>query len=47
MDDTLTLLDLTVPDGLPTGSWTVEGTLLEPELGEMFGREVKPFEVVP
>lgn len=48
LDTTFTLFDVpSFPGGLPTGGWTVEGTFLEPELGETFSRDVKAFNVVP
>jgi len=46
LDTTFTLFDIpSLPPGLPTGTWTFEGTLLGPDLGETFSREVKPFAV--
>lgn len=36
-----------IPGGWPAGTWSVEATLLGPDLGETFSREVKPFEVLP
>lgn len=47
LDTTFTLFDMTLPSEIPTGTWKFEGTLLGPKLGEMFSREVKPFEVIP
>lgn len=47
LDTTFTLFDFPLPDGLPTGTWSLEGTLLGPELGETFSRDVKTFDVVP
>lgn len=46
LDKTFNLIDTSWPAGMPTGTWSVEGTLLEPKPGETFSREVKPFEVV-
>lgn len=48
IDTTFILFDVpSLPAGLPTGTWTFEGTLLGSDLGETFSREVKPFKVVP
>ena len=48
LDTTVTLFDVpSLPAGLPTGTWTFEGTLLGPDLGETFSRQVKPFAVLP
>lgn len=47
LDTTVTLIDILLPFGLPTGTWKFEGALLGPNLGETFSREVKPFAVVP
>ncbi|MBI2875892.1 MAG: immune inhibitor A [Candidatus Tectomicrobia bacterium] len=47
-DQTVTPIDVSsVPEGLPAGTWTVEGTLLGPDLGETFSRQGKTFEVRP
>jgi hypothetical protein len=46
-DQTFPLLNFTWAEGLPTGTWTLEATLLEIDLGKTFSRDVKPFQVVP
>lgn len=46
-DLSTTLLSFPWPGGLPTGQWTVETTLVGPDLGDQFSREVKAFTVVP
>jgi hypothetical protein len=46
-DVTIPLFSFPWPSGLPTGTWTLEGTLLGPDLGETLSRDVKPFTVVP
>jgi hypothetical protein len=47
LDETFVLLDFAWPEGLPSGTWTLEATLLEVDLGKTFSRDVKPFSVVP
>ena len=47
LDTTVPLFNLPLPSGLLTGTWTLEGTLLGPDLGETLSRDVKPFAVVP
>jgi hypothetical protein len=44
---TVTLVDRPVPAGVPAGTWTVEATLLELELGTTFSRDAKTFEIRP
>ena len=39
------ILDGPLPAGVPAGTWTVEGTLLEVELGKTFSRDAKAIEV--
>jgi YVTN family beta-propeller protein len=46
-DRTVTVLDITLPAGLPPGTWTFEGALLEPELGATLSRSARFFDVVP
>ena len=45
LDKTFTLLDAPLPAGIPPGTWTVEGTLLELELGRTFSHDAKTFEI--
>jgi hypothetical protein len=45
-DQTFTLLDGPLPQGVTPGTWTVEGTLLERELGKPFSRDAKAVEVL-
>jgi hypothetical protein len=45
LDKTFTLLDKPLPAGIPPGTWTVEGTLLELELGKMLSHDAKTFEI--
>ncbi len=47
LDKTFTLLDGPLPSGIPPGTWTVEGTLLELELGKTFSHDAKTFEIRP
>ena len=47
MNTPFTLLDILWPAGVPTGTWTFEGTLLEVPLGKTFSRDVKTFQVLP
>ena len=47
LDTTVTVFDSPLPAGLPQGSWTFEGALLEPELGGTLSRSVVPFTVIP
>ena len=47
LDAPVPLFNFPLPSGLPTGAWTLEGTLLGPDLGETLSRDVKPFTVVP
>jgi hypothetical protein len=47
LNSTVPLFNLPLPGGLPIGAWTLEGTLLGPDLGETLSRDVKPFTVVP
>ena len=47
LDVTSNLLSFPWPAGLPTGTWTFEGVLLGPNVGETFAREVKTFRVEP
>ena len=42
---TYTLLDGSLPAGVPPGTWTVEGSLLELELGKIFSRDAKTIQV--
>jgi len=42
---TVPLLDITLPPGLPEGSWTFEGALLEPDFGVTLWRSVQPFAI--
>jgi hypothetical protein len=46
LDKTYTLLDGTLPHGIPAGTWTVEGSLLEFELGKTFSRDAKAVEII-
>jgi hypothetical protein len=46
-DSTSTLLTFVWPAGLPPGTWTLEGTLLGPDLGETYSRDVNVFTVLP
>jgi hypothetical protein len=43
----VTVMDTVIPAGLPTGTWTYEGILLDPELGTPMSRSVRPFSVSP
>ena len=43
----VTVTDTVIPAGLPTGTWTYEGILLDPELGTPMSRSVRPFSVSP
>jgi hypothetical protein len=43
----VTILDTVIPRGIPTGTWTYEGILLEPALGTPMSRSVRPFSVSP
>ena len=43
----VTILDTVIPPGIPTGTWTYEGILLEPALGTPMSRSVRPFSVSP
>jgi hypothetical protein len=45
LDKTYTIMDGPLPGGVPAGTWTVEGTLLELELGKTFSRDAKAIEV--
>jgi len=47
LDATVPLLNATWAPGSPTGDWTIEGTMLEPALGSVFGREVETFRAMP
>jgi len=47
LDTTITVLDIILPAGLPPGTWTLEGALLEPELGVTLSRSARFFDVVP
>jgi len=47
LDKTLTLIDGPLPVGVPAGTWTVEGTLLEVELGKTYSRDARAVEIVP
>ncbi|HEY6361611.1 MAG TPA: hypothetical protein VIX63_10935, partial [Vicinamibacterales bacterium] len=40
LDVTANLLSFPWPAGLPQGTWTFEGVLLGPNVGETFAREV-------
>jgi hypothetical protein len=44
-DKTIALFDGPLPAGVPEGTWTVEGTLLEPELGKTLSRDAKALSV--
>jgi hypothetical protein len=39
-------LDGPLPAGVSPGTWTVEGTLLEPEFGKTFSRDAKAVEII-
>jgi YVTN family beta-propeller protein len=47
MDTSVTVFDIILPAGLPPGTYTFEGALLEPELGVTLSRSARFFEVVP
>ncbi len=47
LDFTSNILSFAWPSGLPPGTWTLEGTLLGPELGETYSRDVNVFTVAP
>jgi hypothetical protein len=47
LNTTSTLLTFAWPAGLPPGTWTLEGTLLGPDLGETYSRDVNVFTVLP
>jgi hypothetical protein len=44
-DQTIQLLSVPLPVGLPVGTWKFEGALLEPQLGETLSRDWKTFSV--
>lgn len=46
-DLTGTFISLPWPSGLPAGQWTVEATLIGPDLGDTFSRDVKVFTATP
>jgi hypothetical protein len=46
-DVTSTLFTFAWPAGLPPGMWTLEGTLVGPDLGETHSRDVNAFTVLP
>ena len=46
LDKTFTLLDGPLPAGVSPGTWTIEGTLLELELGKTFSRDAKAVEII-
>lgn len=43
----VTVLDVTLPEGLQPGIWKYEGALLEPDLGKALSRQFREFTVVP
>ena len=45
LDKTFTLLDGPLPAAMPTGTWTVEGSLLELELGKTYSRAARAIEI--
>ena len=47
MNSNSTLFSFPWPGGLPLGIWTIEATLLGPDLGETYSRSTKTFTVVP
>jgi hypothetical protein len=47
LDFTGNLLSFAWPPGLTPGTWTFEGTLLDPDLGEIYSRDVNVFTVEP
>jgi hypothetical protein len=47
LDVSSTILDFPWPSGLPDGTWTLEGALVGPDLGETFSRVVRTFTATP
>lgn len=47
LDVTINLFSFPWPAGLPAGSWTIEATMLGPDLGDIYSRSVKTFTVAP
>lgn len=46
MDQTISsVFSIVLPSGMAAGEWRFEGALLEPELGETYSRDSKPFTV--
>jgi hypothetical protein len=44
---TANLLSFPWPSGAASGTWTFEATMIGPDLGDTFSRQVKTFRVVP
>ncbi len=47
LDVSSNILSFAWPAGLPAGTWTLEGALVGPDVGETFSRDVKTFTVTP
>jgi hypothetical protein len=47
MNSNSTLFTFPWPTGVPLGIWTIEATLIAPDLGETYSRSTKTFTVVP